>query len=623
MRDGALHHRTATLVPWLLGAAVGVAVTAPAWRAGSLAMLDLIVGPQIQVPSGVWGLGPELPRRGLFVVPLAIASQVMPGPALVAAAITLAMAAGCAGVHRLTHGAPSAARLGAGLVYACSPYLLTRVGVGHLGLVLTAGLLPWALPTLARPSRNRDATFLWLVASAMCGFSGALIAAALAVGGWLLEPHRARSTLASIAVPQLLWLVPGLVVSTQIPSGVEGSSATFATTAQDPAELASVLVGGGFWIAAEQAGPGQPAMSMAGLVLTTLALLGRRRLPSAWGPAAVLGAGVGLAITLASATPGLRRPFDVLTASTVGAPLREGQRFAVLFVLWSVIAGAHGVAALTSRWPAGRRWLAPVLPILGVALVLSSLWGVGGRLRPAGLEADWESAQHRISTRPGSVVALPFSQYVDLPGSGRRVLHPATQYLDADVIASTDPGLETGSGGESDPRANAVTAALTQLADDARADALARIGVRWLVVVPSLDHSVERGLRADPGLRIVFDSASVLLVENQRWSGRGIAADGSAVSIDHVARPWARASTQGRIRWLRSSAPGWLRGFSAADRAPDGTMHLPASSGPIWFWPTTVVLGTDLAISVLAVRALRHQHRRRPTDNPPNHQRPR
>ena len=200
--------------PWVTGLAAGAAVLGPALRPGSLLSLDLVGTPRIPVPPGIWGLGPELPRRIPYGVVLAWGSSLLSGPVVAKALLLAAVAIAFAGAVRLAAGAPQVARLGAGAIYALSPFMLTRIGAGHLGVVAAHAVLPWALPVLLRPADRLARTFLWALALGCTGFAGGVVALAVVVVGLVADRgRRAGATLAAAVVAQLPWLVPGIVVS--------------------------------------------------------------------------------------------------------------------------------------------------------------------------------------------------------------------------------------------------------------------------------------------------------------------------------------------------------------------------------------------------------------------------
>src|SRR5688572_25580455 len=100
--------RVARLWPWGAGMAAAVAVLGPALRGGSLLRLDLVLLPRIPVPPGIWGLGPELPRRVPYGVVLAWASNVIGGPTTGKVLLAVAVAGAVVGATRLVGQAPVA-----------------------------------------------------------------------------------------------------------------------------------------------------------------------------------------------------------------------------------------------------------------------------------------------------------------------------------------------------------------------------------------------------------------------------------------------------------------------------------------------------------------------------------
>src|SRR4051812_20522636 len=124
--------RGAAVAPWLAGIVVAVVVLGPGLGPGSLLNLDLVLTPVIPVPRGVWALGPELSRRVPLGVLLGWASVVVSGPVAGKLLLLASLSAAFAGTYRLAEGTGTAARLGAGLLYAAGPFTLTRIAVGHL-----------------------------------------------------------------------------------------------------------------------------------------------------------------------------------------------------------------------------------------------------------------------------------------------------------------------------------------------------------------------------------------------------------------------------------------------------------------------------------------------------------
>src|SRR5438045_2907295 len=125
------------------------------------------------VPRGMWGLGPELPRRVPLWGPIAWTSSILGGELVMKTMMVVAIIGAAAGAFRLaTHHldrcTPTTA-LGAAALYATGPFLLTRLAVGQLTVVWAMALLPWALPDLLAPSRHPRRVLWW---SAAFGFGG-------------------------------------------------------------------------------------------------------------------------------------------------------------------------------------------------------------------------------------------------------------------------------------------------------------------------------------------------------------------------------------------------------------------------------------------------------------------
>lgn len=599
--------------PWAGGVAVAVAVLGPALGPGALLGLDVVLVPRIPVPSGVWGLGPELSRRLPFGLLLSwaapVGGSVVVGKAFLAASLAAAFAGAC----RLARGAPVLARVGAGLVYAASPYLLTRTGAGHLGLVAAAGLLPFALPSLLAPGERPRRTFLWAAALGATGYSGGILAVLAVVVGLALNGARKPLAVAgSVVLAQMWWLVPGLVVIAGGPT--PAGAASFATDAPGLLGPARVLAGHGFWRASSQVGgAGGTGVALLGLGLGLLAVLGARDLPSQWRrPGAALAA-VGLALALASAVPVVRDAFNAFSTTPLGAPLRESQRFAVLTLVWLAPAAAFGAARL------GGTAMHAMPAAAAVALALPGLWGLGGRLQAVPLPASWEAARREVTAHPGTVVALPWHRYLDLRvAGGLRVFNPLPDLLGGDVVFSSDPALGGGHHEGTDPRERHVAALVEDLRDGRPvAGDLARLGVRWVALLRDVDWRAYAGaLAADEGLEPRVRSGTLELFRVRAWRGPVTDAAGRPVPMSPVVAPLRRLAPSGPARWAQPATRGWMRGTSPAGRTPDGLVRLPAGRGWVWFWPAPVSVAAQVAVA-LAVAASLWADRARATVSAP------
>lgn len=590
---------------WTLGVGAAVAVLGPAYKSGSLLSLDLVFTPRLPVPTGAWGLGPDLPRRVPIGVPFAWLASAVGGELAGKLLLTACIAGAVAGAALLARrcGATPIAAAGAGLLYGLSPFALTRLGAGHWGLLAAMAVLPFAAPLLADPS-DRAAAFLGAVALGLTGFAGGLFALTLGTCG--LVVHRRRVSLMRGAIcllaAQLPWLVPGIVVATTATGPLR--LATGFATRVNLLTATSLVAGDGFWRRSSQVGLNQAVTSAVGAGLLLLAVLGHRRLPKALRLPFVTAAGVASAIALASAVPIVRTGFEGLTAGLV-SPLREGQRLLPLLFVWLAPACALAVDSIATA--AARGWRPLVRTALAVvALILAGpgLWGVGGRLEPAQFPGGYRRAVQLVDAAPGSVLALPWHEYLNLSfAADRRVLNPLPDRFGGDVIASTDPELGEAHQEGADPRG--PTAA--RVADDIRAgraasQSLRALGIRWVVLMKEVDWRKYSAVDRDPGLSRIPVGDGVRVYRVDGWSGR---VDNGR--LDAFASPLARSLSTDEQRWFHPGQRGWKKGWTSARISMLGQLVLPGGRGIVWFWPAAVVLLADLGVaigSLIAVRSL-------------------
>jgi hypothetical protein len=578
--------------PWAVGLGLAVVVVGPALAPGSLLNLDLVVTPEIPVPPGIWGLGPELPRRVPFFVPLAWASALIDGTVAYKALLLLVLAVAFVGTYQLAAGAPGPARLAAGLVYAAGPFLATRLAIGHLGTALATAVLPWALPSLLRPAASLRRTLLWSAALGFCGINGGILAGLTLLVGLVAERGRRAGAVLGVAVlGQLPWLVPGLVVTLQ---GVDPAGADpFGTRLDGPLGLLRLTGGQGFWIADFDMGEGRLVVPLAAAALLVLAVLGRRALPASWGGRALALAAVGFGLAAASGLPLVEDAYEAVGSTTLGQPLREGHRVLPLFLVWLAPAAALG-SARVGRNPE----LGAFLPLAAaLALVGPSLWGFGGQLDPVRLPGEWGDAREAVEADPGPVLALPWGQYLRPAVNGGGLVHnPVPFAFGGDVLIPSGRGVEGGPDERADPREQTAGQLSADLQAGRPADFDA-LGIRWVTLVEAGDRSYD-GLEEDPALVPVVDGATLRLYRVR---------DAVDADVDPVLAPLATAPDGDARTWYRPGATGWLRGLEPAEVTDEGNLSVPQAAGPIWYWPTLLVLGGHLAtLSAVLIVWRRH-----------------
>lgn len=629
----------------------------PGSAPGSLLNLDLSVTPTLRVPPGIWGLGPALPQRVPEGLPLAWLGTILGGPTTWKLAMVLAFAAAFAGAVRLAARAALVTQVGAGLLYAFGPFALTRASVGHLHVLLLLAVLPFALPSLLRPADRVSRTYVWALAMSLTGAPGGVIAAlALAVGMVADRGRRAGLVLGAFALSTLVWLAPSLAV---LPAGAQVSgSGSFATAADGVGGMLRLLMGGGFWRPVSELGASGPLVAAFGVIVLALAAVGHRQLPASWRGRALAAALVGMAVTLATALPGVRDGYRWFTDLPIGAPFRESQRGLVLWLVWLAPASALGAgvvsarlmerAARQSRRSSGAGvavWagLSPVVligPALGVALVAApGLWGAGGAYQPVEFPHGWATVRQRVARAPGPVLALPWKEYLDLSfAGGRRCLNPLPDYLGGDVLSSYDPEFGQPVQEQVDRRAERVDALIPGLLRGSPVSTRLRaLGLRWIVLAHestplavgaepaavigrSTWERYRASLTGDAGLEQVASTASIELWRVRGWRGPAVGPDGKGYGVDGLLAPLHRTSAPPGSLWLRAGAPGWVRGLQAAPVTADGLTRLPGRSTLVWYWPTVLVLVADGMVTaglVVAVVRLTRRTAPPPAGDPP------
>lgn len=585
---------------WALGLGLALLVAGPALGPGLLLNLDLVATADPPVPSGVWGLGPELPRGIPYQVPLAWLGNLLDG-ALVAKAVMVAViVVAFAGAHRLAAGAPRLARIAAGLVYAAGPFLATRLAIGHVGTGLATALLPWALPTLLRPGERLSRTFLWAAALGACGINGGLLAGAAVVVGLVADRgRRGLPVLGATLLAQLPWIVPGVVVAVHgvSPAGTEN----FATRLDGPLGLLRVVGGQGYFIADFDVGGGQVLVPLAAAVLLAVALYGHSRLPS-WGPRAGALAIVGLVVVVASGVPGVDSAYAWLADNIVGLALREGHRILPLFLVWLAPAMAHGWARLQA-------------PVLGLAvaaiLVGPSLWGFGGQVQPVDRPPEWAEARRVVDAEPGPVLALPFGQYIRPNVVDTHLVHqPLPSILGGDVILASGRGRTDTPLERADPRLPLATELVSRLqAREDIDDQIVSLGLRWIAVIDTADPTYD-DLDRLPGrpLELVVDGPTLRLYRTTFAYGPA-ELDAHDVDVDSPISPLAWIDSEERVTWYRAGSGGWFRGWHDAEVLSSGNLEVPAGSGPVIYLPSLLVLLADGIVVGAVIVAIRRDPR--------------
>jgi hypothetical protein len=468
----------------------------PALAPGFVLSYDMVFVP---VPSFSWsqlGLGAELPRAvpldaltaGLSVLVPAVLLQKL----LLLAAV---VSAGC-GAAALVPTRSLLPRLAAATLAAWNPFVAERLVLGHWGLLIGYGALPWLVRAVRRHGEGRGPLAPVLVLLAVCAVTptGGLLSLVIVVtAGAAASTRRWRRTglqLLGWLVLNAPWWLPGLLHAPAARSD-DGAVAVFAARAEVAGGVLPTVLGlGGVWNSA--AVPDSRTTPLALLALAVIVSLAAAGAPLLWRRDRVLArtliamAAVGWTVALLGTTPPGRAVLGWLVADLPGAALlRDGQKFVALAVpLVAVLVGC-GAERLGRLAPdlASRRALMAAVVLVQVALLPDLAWGAAGRLDAVSYPVAWATVRAEVAAEParGDLLVLPWSAFRSYAWNWRRtVLDPAPRFFPRDSVV--DDRLVVGRTvlAAEDPRSAAVGRALVR--HDLSADSLRRLGIRLVLV---------------------------------------------------------------------------------------------------------------------------------------------
>lgn len=476
----------------LTGALAGLVVLGPALAPGYTLHYDLVFVPDLPLSPRTLGTDGSVPRAVPNDLVVALLGLVLPGWLVQKVLLLLAFVVGGAGAGRLARTVPGA--VAAALLWSWNPWLGERLGIGHWGYVLGAALLPWVLAAASRRRgdlRSLAGLVLALTLASLGGSTPGVLATLLAVtvvavgGGPLRLVVR---DLAVVVVTALLanagWWWPFLRASSR--AADPGGASAFAAGADTPfGVLGSLLLGGGLWndrtwFVERTTWP----VAVVALLAVVLVLVVAGRGPGWWRDPRTRGASiaglVGLAVAALAALPGGRTLLEwVVTTVPGGGLLRDGQKFAVLWVLLLTLASAVVVDRLRER---GLPGVVTVVAVLWPVATLPSLaWGHSGAWGSVDYPDDVLTVSRQLSESGDPVAVFPWSTYRRYAWDGDRVvLDPWNRLLPQEVVADDRLPLRDRIVAGESPAASAVASALAEGRDVT--DVLRRHGVRWVLV---------------------------------------------------------------------------------------------------------------------------------------------
>lgn len=476
---------------------------------------DMVFVPRQPWKSAWWGGDGTLPRAVPMDALISLATQVVPGSVLQRLLLIGAFLAGGAGVLRLVRllrPDAGAARLAAVTLYLWNPWVHDHLAMGQWAILAGYLLLPW---TAAAAHRLRcdgvragaPPLVLALTAAAVCSPSSGLMAVLTAVVLVAPRPRPIATALGVGAIANLPWVVPALAArSATVSTG--GVFAAFAPRAESALGTVASLLGlGGTWKSSIVAPERGSAVTVALSVLLTLVCLAGAVLARRTGGAPERGsvdrlmvlAAMAFALALVPVVPGGAALLDGLGDAVPGvALLRDAQRYLAPAALLFAVGALDATRLLLDRAVPGRgslraaAWLVVAAPVL----FLPSLAGGAGALDPVDYPAGWQAVSDRLDADADAAAADADPVTVVLPWAGNyrgftwnpehAVLDPAPRFLPGTVVIDDRLVLQEGARTvvvpSEDPAVGAVDAALRASTPQARAEALAALGVTHVLI---------------------------------------------------------------------------------------------------------------------------------------------
>ncbi|MET7671684.1 hypothetical protein [Micromonospora luteifusca] len=506
------------------GLAVTALVLAPLATPGYVLSYDMVF-----VPRQPWRMDLVVPTDSLpRAVPLdalvSMASTAVPGWLLQRLVLAAVLLLAAIGAGRLVPARHPITRVVAAIGYVWTPYLAERLLIGHWGLLLAYGALPWLVRATIRVREKQPGglpRLLLAVAPAVVTPTGGVIALVATV---VLVARRGGTRVTVTAAGLVLalnapWLAAAALTSADGRTDPDGVLA-FSARAENWSGVFGALAGtGGIWNA--QTTPtsrSSPLAPIATLVVLCLAAAGirslRRRWPAGMAHRLAAMAALGFVASALGVLPGVSVGLEWVVATVPGAGLlRDGQKFLVPYALLLALSAALGAERLAARLAetsarAGRGAVLVGALLLPVVVLPDLALGLAGRLRPVNYPADWDAVAARLDGQPGEVLSLPAGPYRAYPwNGGRTVLDPLPRYVDADVLVDDTLWVGATEVSGENSRARAVHELLSAGTPVTATD------VRWVVVQRVAgDHEVDPAVLV--GLRQVYVGTELSLYEN-------------------------------------------------------------------------------------------------------------
>lgn len=526
---------------WIVctGLIVAIAVVFPFVQKGWLLLLDWIPGPDNNhLSRNAWGLDGGVAASLPFSLLVAVGGRLFNEATMGWLPLAMLFPLGMLSMSRLIDG-PLIARIAAGLAYVICPIMYERMWAGHIGFLLGYVLLPAAAASIIRSTQlnglRRLAPAIWITALAALSVHFLWITMPLLLATVLVHQQRVRNAIWTLAalcglLCTSVYLIPGASTS-PAPFSVSGADlAAYQTIAHPGLGLyGSVAALYGFWrnepsLPIDNLGQWAVFMAMFALI-SVVGIVAHLRSERVVRPLLHLFlAGVaGFILALGNQGPfgsAYQYAFDHLLGFQV---MREPQKFVALLALFYAFAFGLGVKVLWERSPnIASRAIPVVAALLIPTLMTPTLFnGLGGGARPHSYPASWYEADRIMGKGDGSMLFLPWHQYMDLRfADNRRIGTPADAFFQRDVVVGDNvelPNLESSSNSTRSAYLEYLYSVGSQISVFGRASS--PLGIRYIAVDHSADWRQYGWLDNQIDLRKVLDAPDFQLYENLAFQG--------------------------------------------------------------------------------------------------------
>jgi hypothetical protein len=527
--------------PYLTFSCLAVLILGPLLLPGYVLTLDMVFAPNTTVPSIHL---PGFPFYGF----LWLLNTVLPGDVVQKIVlVAIFILSGCGATYLARWLQPQKTPLNwplvsmlAGLLYACNPFVYSRLMAGQFMVLLGYALLPFFvlswLRLLQKPQmRTGLVSSVWAAAIAVVSlhtFGMAVLFAALSslVTLWQVRARREQlmatgkyTSLAGglIVLLSLYWLIPFLLGNNHtaelVSSFNSSDRSVFATAGTGWQKIWYLITLQGFWADSQSlyvtAGEifawwNVIAVAVLGLVATGLVTLWR----TSRAVAVVLFVMLSVSIVLACGTNGtIFAPFNtwLLDVFPPLAGYREPQKFVAAMALVYAVSAATGLGSLWAyvqkhKHPIGQTDIAIVMVALTILYAPLQFWGLHGQLHATEYPQAWYTANARLMHQPkGDVLFLPWHQYMRFSFAQRIVANPASAFFDAPIVSSNNPELKGLNHWTNTHQQQALEQYILPHAmkgGHTFAADLQQIGIKYVIVVQEYDYQKYQFVSSQPGL---------------------------------------------------------------------------------------------------------------------------